>query len=173
MATVAAAVAAVAAAIVLAAAAVVKRLKGYLILLHLARPSSTWHRHALNLNGSANDGERRWWRCHRWWHRWQRRWQRWQRRLSRAPRKQKHASAGCSHVDVRMRDARSRICKSACSATREASGARATSKREDLRERLDHPVRPREPSTRAAAPPLMPDICNRGVWKKFIVITFN
>jgi hypothetical protein len=41
MATVAAAVAAVAAAIVLAAAAVVKRLKGYLILLHLARPSST------------------------------------------------------------------------------------------------------------------------------------
>ena len=45
----------------------------------------------------------------------------------------------------------------------EASGARARSKREDLRERLDHPVRPREPSTRAAAPPLMPDICNRGV----------
>ena len=33
-------------------------------------------------------------------------------------------------------------------ATREASGARARSKREDLRERLDHPVRPREPSTR-------------------------
>ena len=74
-----------------------------------------------------------------------------------------HIHALRHHVDVRMRDARSRICKSACSATREASGARATSKREDLRERLDHPVRPREPSTRAAAPPLMPDICNRGV----------
>ena len=47
-------------------------------------------------------------------------------------------------LTFKLRDARSRICTSPCSATREASGARARSRREDLRERLDHPVRPRD-----------------------------
>ena len=60
MATVAAAVAAVAAAIVLAAAAVVEAIER---LLNSFTSSATFkhvtYRHALNLNGSANDGERR------------------------------------------------------------------------------------------------------------------